>query len=125
MSNAEPSGSRILSWILLLFVLAYSAWVGYEIVFRVPQFRKLFADLNTALPAPTIWLLSASSWLKWVVTGVAAFALVKQLLIRNRPFNLAVNGLLLIGLFIFDRLMTEAMLLPLTAVMWSVSGGHG
>jgi hypothetical protein len=123
MNTSESQRSRNLSWIVLLLVLAYSAWVGYLIFFRVPVFKKFFSDLNAALPGPTTWFLSP--WPKFIVVGVTVLALLKQLLIRNGPFNLTVNGLLLVGMFAFEKALIESLYLPLFDFVKAVIGGAG
>ncbi len=49
------------------------------LVFVVPSFQKIFADMGSSLPAPTLMLLNLSSWVKddygWIVIMGSPFGL--------------------------------------------------
>jgi len=45
-------------------------------VFVVPQFQKIFADMDTALPAPTLLLIGTSNWIVEGTAGIPGWVFI-------------------------------------------------
>ncbi len=98
MEATEERRSKIrsaLSYPILLIIAGFSA-VLFILIFLVPRFAKIFANLNRPLPAPTKFLLDTQSFVStqgwWVALLIAAFFIALKQWGKTPAGGLALDG---------------------------------
>ena len=112
---AETRAAGVCSWIVFALVVVYTARIAHLHVSKVPVLARAFEEMQVHVPATTRCMLSPA--FLWGPALLAAASLAKELLVRNRPATLAVNGAHLALLVTTCWLIEAALMTPLLRLL--------
>jgi type II secretory pathway component PulF len=125
--EAEPatqssSAQFICSLLLCILDCLLMLGSGGFIVFTVPKFQAIFAELDVELPQITVMLLSVPSMIWMVILLFGAILLaIKEILISNKNITLNINGIMFLLLLGWIAILTLAIWKPFNTGIQSVT----
>lgn len=112
------------SWVVTALACAYTGWVAYVLIVRVPPLSKPLDALGAHIPGPTAFVIAISNpaFTLPIMLLLAGFLVAKEFIVADFGRRIALSVIVFMAISWFRDLAMDAMQIPLLQLIDRING---